>query len=188
MVRHRIVKHVNPSGVNPLSVFWVLLGLGVAWTALWGWVLLHAGPGPSYETTAPTVHRVRRVLFVLFLVIFGAVFAVSLRAYPYFQFRSRSLGAPVATVDVQASQWNWTLSQTDVPARVPVEFAVTSQDVNHGFAIYAPDGRLLTQVQAMPGYTNRLLYRFAQPGAYTIRCLEYCGVFHHIMLATLTVR
>jgi cytochrome c oxidase subunit 2 len=69
-----------------------------------------------------------------------------------------------------------------------VEFAVTSQDVNHGLAIYAPDGRLLTQVQAMPGYTNRLLYRFAEPGSYTIRCLEYCGVFHHIMLATLTVR
>lgn len=174
--------------MHPLSVWWVLLALGVVWTAVWGWVLLHAGPGSSYEATAPIVRRVRRSLFVLFLVMFGAVFTASLRAYPYFRFRSRSFGTPVATVEVQASQWSWTLSQTEVPAGVPVEFAVTSQDVNHGFAIYAPEGELLTQVQAMPGYTNRLVYRFAAPGSYTIRCLEYCGVFHHIMLATLTVR
>ena len=116
------------------------------------------------------------------------MFVVSLRAFPYFRFRSHSIGAPAVTVQVQASQWSWTLSRSDLPSGVPVEFAVTSQDVNHGLAIYAPDGRLLTQVQAMPGYTNRLVYRFARPGSYTIRCLEYCGVFHHIMLATLTVR
>jgi len=179
---------VNPNGVNPLAVWWILLALGAAWTVVWGWVLLHAGPGCSYEATAPTVRRLRRILFVVFLVTFGAVFAASLRAYPYFRFRSRSLGSPVATVQVQASQWSWDLSKTAVPMGVPVEFAVTSQDVNHGLAIYAPDGRLLTQVQAMPGYTNRLVYRFAAPGTYTLRCLEYCGVFHHIMVATLTVQ
>lgn len=179
---------MNPNSVNPLTVWWILLGLGAGWTVVWGWVLLHARPGPSYEAVAPTVHRLRRSLFVVFFVAFGAVFVASLRAFPYFRFRSRSIGAPAVTVQVQASQWNWALSRSDLPVGVPVEFAVTSQDVNHGLAIYAPDGTLLTQVQAMPGYTNRLVYRFAQPGSYGIRCLEYCGVFHHIMLATLTVR
>jgi len=171
-----------------MAVWWTLLGLGAAWTLVWAWVLLHAGPGPSYEATAPVVHRLRRVLFVGFLVAFAAVFAISVRAYPYIDFRRHSVGMPAVTVDVQANQWSWALSRTQVPVGVPVEFAVTSQDVNHGFGVYAPDGLLLTQVQAMPGYTNRLVYRFARPGAYTIRCLEYCGIFHHVMLATLDVR
>ena len=51
-----------------------------------------------------------------------------------------------------------------------------------------PDGALLTQVQAMPGYTNRLIYRFDRTGTYTVRCLEYCGIFHHFMLTKFIVR
>ncbi|HXQ29664.1 MAG TPA: hypothetical protein VN848_10375 [Gemmatimonadales bacterium] len=178
---------MNPNGVSPVSVWWVFVALGVAWTAVWGWVLLHAGPGPSYEATAPRVRRLRRLLFGVFLVAFGVVFAVSLRAYPYFQFRSRSIGAPVVTVQVWGAQWTWDLSQRILPKGVPVEFVVQSQDVNHGFAIYSPDGTLLTQVQAMPGYANHLIYRFSEPGSYVVRCLEYCGVSHHVMLDTLTV-
>jgi cytochrome c oxidase subunit II len=178
---------MGPS-VNPVTVWWVFAGVGTAWTLVWGWVLLHAGPGSSYEAHAPTVSRLRRALFVLFLAIFGAAFAVSLRAYPYFRFRSHMVGTPAVTVQVDAVQWAWDLSQSVVPVGVPVEFAVTSDDVNHGFAIYSPNGRLLTQVQAMPGYTNRLLWRFTEPGTYLIRCLEYCGVSHHVMIDSLTVR
>lgn len=68
-----------------------------------------------------------------------------------------------------------------------VEFRVTSSDVNHGFGIYNAAGTLLTQVQAMPGYTNRLLYTFHQPGLYSILCLEYCGVGHQVMVSQFKV-
>jgi heme/copper-type cytochrome/quinol oxidase subunit 2 len=51
---------------------------------------------------------------------------------------------------------------------VPVEFQVTSADVNHGFGIYDRSGRLLAQTQAMPGITNRLVYTFS--GAAPICC------------------
>jgi len=179
---------MNPNGVSPLAVWWTFVALGAAWTVVWGWVMLHARPGLSYESAALTVRRLRRLLFGAFLAGFGALFAMSLRAYPYVGFRSRSIGSPGMTVEVVAAQWSWDVSQHIVPSNVPIEFAVSSQDVNHGFAIYAPSGTLLTQVQAMPGYTNRLIYRFAAPGLYTIRCLEYCGIFHHIMIDTLTVR
>ncbi len=40
-----------------------------------------------------------------------------------------------------------------------VEFRVTSLDVNHGMAIFDPDGKLVGQTQAMPGYVNRLFVR-----------------------------
>jgi cytochrome c oxidase subunit 2 len=74
-----------------------------------------------------------------------------------------------------------------VKAGSVVEFRVTSDDVNHGFAIYAPDGLIVTQTQAMPGYTNKLLHTFKEPGTYTVQCLEYCGLGHAPMKTTLQV-
>ncbi|CAF0701745.1 hypothetical protein MPNT_410011 [Candidatus Methylacidithermus pantelleriae] len=59
---------------------------------------------------------------------------------------------------------------------MPVEFLVRAADVNHGFGLYDPDGRLVAEVQAMPGYTNRLTYVFKKPGTYKVLCLEFCGV------------
>jgi cytochrome c oxidase subunit 2 len=59
-----------------------------------------------------------------------------------------------------------------------VEFRVTSFDVNHGFSLYDPDHVLIGQVQAMPGYVNRLRFRFTKPGRYEVLCLEYCGHGH----------
>jgi cytochrome c oxidase subunit 2 len=48
-------------------------------------------------------------------------------------------------------------------------------------------GRLLLQVQAMPGYVNQVQYTFDTPGTYHVICLEYCGVAHHAMAADFTV-
>ena len=50
-----------------------------------------------------------------------------------------------------------------VPVGAVVEFRVTTLDVNHGFSLYAPDGRLVAQTQAMPGYVNRLRVTFDNP-------------------------
>ncbi|MBS0570042.1 MAG: cytochrome oxidase, partial [Proteobacteria bacterium] len=78
-------------------------------------------------------------------------------------------------------------SNTTLTAGSPVEFRVTSADVNHGFAIYAPDGRIAIQTQAMPGFTNKILYTFTQPGTYKVMCLEYCGLGHAPMTAQFEV-
>jgi cytochrome c oxidase subunit 2 len=68
-----------------------------------------------------------------------------------------------------------------------VEIRVTGADVNHGFGIYDASGRLVTQAQAMPGYTNVIRYTFPSPGTYRILCLEYCGLGHHTMASQLVV-
>jgi cytochrome c oxidase subunit 2 len=69
-----------------------------------------------------------------------------------------------------------------------VVFRVTGADVNHGFGVYNENLELVTQVQAMPGYTNKLVYTFDQPGKYRILCLEYCGLAHHAMMGELNVK
>jgi cytochrome c oxidase subunit II len=69
-----------------------------------------------------------------------------------------------------------------------VVFEVTSADVNHGFGLYDPGGRLMGSVQAMPGYTNRLALTLEHAGRYTVACLELCGLEHHRMMRQLVVR
>jgi cytochrome c oxidase subunit II len=76
----------------------------------------------------------------------------------------------------------------EVPAGSLLEMRVTSFDVNHSAALYDPDGVLIAQVQAMPGYVNRLRVRLDRPGRYNLLCLELCGNSHSRMRGVLQVR
>ena len=80
-----------------------------------------------------------------------------------------------------------TITDLELPVGGTVEFRVTSLDVNHNFSIYDDGGMLIGQVQAMPGYVNRLRMKFDNPGRYTVLCLEYCGIAHHLMSSTFSV-
>ena len=53
--------------------------------------------------------------------------------------------------------------------------------------VYDADYRLIFQVQAMPGYLNRVQHTFEKPGTYQVLCMEFCGVGHHDMTAKFTV-
>jgi len=124
-------------------------------------------------------------LFTLMVAAFVIGTWATLRKFPI-PAQGQALGAP-QTVEAVGRMWSWELKPDKVNAASEVEFRVTSADVNHGFAIYAPNGRILTQTQAMPGYTNRLLYTFDAPGTYTVQCLEYCGIGHGPMTTHLEV-
>jgi cytochrome c oxidase subunit 2 len=173
--------------MSPQRVFEVFLGLVALWTAIWVFVIVRSSRAVPYADVAPRVARLRRRLAYTAGLGVLVIFLVSMRGLPYPSVRGAVLGAPAVTVEVAGVQWAWRLSRSEVPTGVTVEFAVAADDVNHGLGIYDPRGILLAQVQAMPGYTNRLLYRFTEPGRYTLRCLEYCGVAHHVMLADLNV-
>ena len=52
---------------------------------------------------------------------------------------------PARIVDAVGEQWSWSINPSQVTVRQPVEFHVTSKDVNHGFAIYDQGLRLVAQ-------------------------------------------
>lgn len=60
----------------------------------------------------------------------------------------------------------------------PVEFVATSLDVTYGFGVFRADGTMVFQMQVVPGYENRILWKFDAPGAYDIRSTEYSGPRH----------
>ncbi len=140
----------------------------------------------------------KRFWFILILFVILGIFAsATIPKSPYFLFADET---PAKVVHVSAMQFAFFLSEhaidpknpssepIELPANELVEFRVTSLDVNHGFAIYDESNRLITQTQAMPGYVNRLRYKFNEPGTYNILCLEYCGMAHQIMRSSFTVK
>lgn len=148
-------------------------------------VVVKARPAVEYGSVQASAYRLRTKIFWGLVIAGLAMAAATLRGLPYV-----ALDAAPASQIVTAtgSQWYWELDRKNVAIGQPVEFRVTSTDVNHGLGIYDADNRLLTQAQAMPGYINRLRYTFEKPGTYRLLCLEYCGLAHHDMVAEIEVR
>lgn len=113
-----------------------------------------------------------------------ATFFATIPFFPYLSAAEALL--PAEKVPVIAQQFFFTMPD-HFPLNRRILFEVTSRDVNHGFGIYDPEGRLIAQTQAMPDYVNYLSVTFHQPGHYQVRCLEYCGVGHAMMKKDFTV-
>jgi cytochrome c oxidase subunit II len=162
------------------KVWWITLA-GIGGVVL---VFLYVISQTARQAEATQVQAradaIRRWFFLALIVLGVGVTAATLVPFPI-PSQDASSQARQA-VKVVGRQWFWELSPGPIKVGVPVEFQVTSADVNHGFGIYDRSGRLLAQTQAMPGITNRLVYTFTQPGKYRVLCLEYCGLAHHGMI------
>ncbi len=139
----------------------------------------------DYPSLLKRAYRLRTRIFWVLLVVVVPVMLYSMMDLPYGAPRPRQNGVQV--VEIVGHQWYWTIRPDRIAAGRPVEFRVTSSDVNHGFGIYDGDMQLVAQTMAMPGYTNRLRHTFTRKGVYKILCLEYCGLAHHNMIAQLNV-
>jgi cytochrome c oxidase subunit II len=144
--------------------------------------------------------RLRLLFFASLTAILVTFLVLTLPHLPY----ALNARAPDRIVHAVGKQYAWSLTEqtgptlatwdqdfspsVTVPVRTQVEFRVTTLDVNHGFSLYAPNGRLVAQTQAMPGYMNRLRVTFDEPGTYTVLCLEFCGMSHHRMRGIVEVR
>jgi cytochrome c oxidase subunit 2 len=145
-------------------------------------------------------NRVRGVFFLSLSVILAIFLVLTLPRLPY----PVEAASPAQVVNVVGKQYAFSLTDGPGPQSLDdweaefssvaevvqgslVEFRVRTLDVNHGFAIYTPDGEILTQTQAMPGYVNRLRVRFDRAGIYRVLCLEFCGMSHHAMNGAIEV-
>lgn len=166
---------------------WIISTIIVAaFAAVFTAVAFGAHAKVEYEAVLARVNPLRRRWFWALVVVGVTVAGITLPMMPYPQAAATSRNVQVVTAT--GRQWAWTLSASEVKAGAPVEFRVTSDDVNHGFAIYDSKLRVVAQTQAMPGYVNRLRHTFSEPGTYKVMCLEYCGLVHHEMIAEFVVR
>lgn len=139
------------------------------------------------QEQAEVQHRgyvIRGRWFLGLLLLLLATFFATIPFFPYLA--AAAALQPALKVPVIAQQFAFIMPD-QFPLNRRILFEVTSRDVNHGFGIYDPEGRLIAQTQAMPDYVNYLAVTFRQPGHYTVRCLEYCGVAHAVMQKDFTV-
>ncbi len=159
------------------------LAVVFAWVAIGANVAL-----ADYGPVIASAYRLRTWLFGLAVIVLIGANYDTLGKLPYVSSMSApSSGAATQPVEAVAEQWSWSIKPDAFRVGETVEFHVTSKDVNHGFALYNPDMRIVAQTQAMPGYINVLRYTFNEPGVYRVLCLEYCGVGHHEMTAEIKV-
>lgn len=139
----------------------------------------------------------RFILGGIWIAVLGIMLSITLPKSPYFMFENDT---PSKVVYVLAYQFGFNMSSKPIDPEKPtaeaieikkgelVEFRVTSKDVNHGFGVYNDKMQLVTQVQAMPGYINRLRWKFDKPGMYKVLCLEFCGKGHQDMRTVFIVK
>ncbi len=130
-------------------------------------------------------YQLRKYFFACLLVLLLIGSSRTLINLPYDKPSTQAAQSTVIKVD--AIQFGWKISQKTVKVGEPIEFQVSSSDVNHGMGIYNEEMILLAQTQAMPNNKNTVYYTFQEPGTYKILCLEYCGVAHHLMVGTIEV-
>lgn len=109
------------------------------------------------------------------------VTAVSVLAVGVIQASERT--EPEMRIEVEGHQYWWEVTYADgqetaneihIPAGVPVEMVLTSDDVNHSFWVPALGGKL----DLIPGSTNEKVIEADEPGVYEGLCAEYCGIQH----------
>lgn len=174
---------MRPSFGEPQTLIAIIFGVIALLLAVTFAIVARQSRGDTpFEKVRDTGYRIRRFWLAFLVVLLTTGVVVSLFFLP-----NSSDAAPSQTVTVTGGQFYWSMSADKFTAGSTVEFDVTSADVNHGFGVYAPDGRLIGSTQAMPGFHNHLDIDLDEPGTYTISCLELCGLQHHDMMRTFEV-
>ncbi len=184
----RVTVIVFTAAAVPVALFvWVFLGYSL--------VVFRSRERP--ESYAPRVLAgpltqigwlLTTTALTLFLVVWGLVGI----------YQQPAAAQSPLIVDVMGQQWAWTFSypqynvksaQLQLPLNRPVQFRVTSKDVLHGFAIQelgvradANPGQVMTTPPVTP--TRAGAY---ETGTHTLRCVELCGLYHHLMSTTVRV-
>jgi cytochrome c oxidase subunit 2 len=141
-------------------------------------------PEQAQEEVQHQGHVIRFRWFLGLMLGLLALFVGTIPFFPYLPAAAALL--PAERTPVIAQQFAF-LMPDHFPLNRRILFEVTSRDVNHGFGIYDSKGQIIAQTQAMPEYVNYLTVTFHQPGQYSVRCLEYCGVGHAVMERAFTV-
>lgn len=181
-----------------LLALFLIVALIIAGLFLYVYWTARPGVDPQSQKGLGKALYKRIILAVILVAVLVILLSVTLQKIPYYDYAKVE---PAKIAFVYAHQFDFIMSDHSIdpnkesasgPIVLPlgqvVEFRVTSLDVNHGFAVYNPHEQIIEQTQAMPGYVNRLRWKFDQPGTYEVRCLEYCGFGHAFMRASFTVK
>lgn len=148
-----------------------------------------AAPEPS-GTARRKLSRLEGAWITAVITLFLVVNIVSIGYMPTISTAQAARAEQdIQQVDVTARSWSFDISERKLEVGRPVRFSAKSADTMHGFAVYHPNGKILFTMMLLPGLEEptSLIHTFTEAGTYKVRCLEYCGIAHHMMQDQLVV-
>ena len=137
------------------------------------------------------MEKEERTWFGVLVVVFLAFNIITLSPLvPWQQWLLWSRPTPTQRIAVEFENYQIKLPPQGIEVKVGefAEFAAASKDVTYGLGAFRPDGTLAFQMQVLPGYENKMLWKFDTPGAYDVRSTEYSGPRHSEMFVKGAIR
>lgn len=166
MIDSKIVLFGQTLGYTIYAVVIILL---VGW---FGWRLTHAGKGKG----------VKPGLFYAFVAVLAVLgFSLHITTSLTIPWVKPDLDRDSVRADrtfaIKVAGHRFELPAERMVARVgeTVRFEVDSADLTYGFGLFRPDNTMVFQMQVVPGHRNDVVWRFTEPGLYTVRSTEYSG-------------
>jgi cytochrome c oxidase subunit II len=134
--------------------------------------------------------RERRWLYVLIgvFLVFNIVTLSPLVPWQKWLLWSHPTASKSFTIEIQNYQFKFPPGGIEVKAGEYVEFTAVSRDVTYGFGVFRPDSTMIFQMQVIPGYENRIVWKFDRAGTYDVRSTEYSGPRHSEMVVRDAIR
>jgi heme/copper-type cytochrome/quinol oxidase subunit 2 len=92
---------------------------------------------------------------------------------------SARLQQPPRVVDIAVERFSFTPSEFHVPAGVPVEIRLRSDDTDHGFRIVGTNVNVTIPKRGKGIAT--VIFQPPSPGKYVFECSKLCGAGHEFM-------
>lgn len=127
------------------------------------------------------MEKEERIWLGVLALVFLAFNAVTLSPIvPWQEWLLWSHPTPAQRISIEVEGYEFRLPPggIEVKAGEFVEFVATSRDVTYGFGVFRPDGTMVFQMQVIPGYENKIVWKFETPGTYDVRSTEYSGPKH----------
>jgi cytochrome c oxidase subunit 2 len=126
------------------------------------------------------------VVLVSFLTVLGVSLHIATsKTIPWVSMdlnRANITPDKVFNISVENHQFNLPEEKMEMSVGDIIVFDVTSADLTYGFGIFRQDNSMVCQMQVVPGHRNDLMWKFEEPGIYTIRSTEYSGPKGHQMI------
>ena len=162
------------------GIYFILISVFLAWFIF---KVRRKGKTVREEVVSGIDKREKVFFFSLIsVVIFAHVVTLS-NLVPWQKWKLWTDPTPVKyfNINIKDYQFNFSELPIEIASGQFVEFSLTSCDVTYGFGVFSEDGTLVFQLQVLPGYANRYVWNFDQPGYYDVRSTEYSGPDHSSM-------
>lgn len=182
-----IASSTNETAYAIMEIFTILaipVFMGVITFTFYSLAVFRSRGRPTED--GPAIHGNSRLQFTWLAVSFVLVTVLYVIGFNGLAEIEAAAPAGALHVKVTAQQWVFNYTYTDysldsstlyLPVNQPVEFKVSSEDVQHSFWI--PE--LGVKADAIPGEVNTFTVTPNKTGNYTVRCMELCGVLHAYM-------